>query len=85
MKKLIEELSQDIINCIVDDYTDNSEEITKALNTLDKLEHLLNERESEEHWDVIHLINDTHQVVGSDSGNVWFQGTIEECNTWKNL
>jgi hypothetical protein len=32
---------------------------------------------------IIHLINDTYQVVSEDESTVHFQGTLEECELFK--
>ena len=40
------------------------------------------ENQPEEEYDIQHLINDTYQVVGKETGTVWKQGTMEECNDW---
>jgi len=37
------------------------------------------------YYDVVHLINDTYQVVGRQTQTVWKQGTMEECNDWVQL
>ena len=36
-------------------------------------------------YDVVHLINNTYQVVGRQTQTVWKQGTMEECNDWVQL
>jgi hypothetical protein len=32
---------------------------------------------------ILHLINDTYQVVSEDETTVYFQGSISECETFK--
>jgi hypothetical protein len=32
---------------------------------------------------IIHLINDTYQVVSEDEQTIYFQGRLEECETFK--
>ena len=32
---------------------------------------------------ILHLINDTYQVVSEDETTVYFQGSIAECETFK--
>ena len=36
----------------------------------------------EESYKIEHLVNNTYQVIGENSGTVWKQGTLEECNEW---
>ena len=32
---------------------------------------------------IVHLINDTYQVVNEDETTIYFQSTLEECETFK--